>query len=185
MVKERRYGPLECAYAAPIAEALVQNPKFRDWVIGHTKFAPVARHSRLLHEEMKAARKASTWWRSHFTESCRCEGCSGQETDLLAIFETVEGQRVALHFEVKQPTDRFTPGGRQAANYQLRAKCWITKPPRSVLSHERAATVLLCNEHGLAKFAEDVAHFDAVITFEQIRLNFPAIGIPESDKIPS
>ena len=131
------------------------------------------------HDEMKAARRAETWWRSHYTESCRCEGCSGQETDLLAIFETTERRRVALHFEVKQPTDTFSPGGRQALNYRLRADCWVANPPRSILRHDQAATVLLCSAGCLEKFAEEATHFDTLITFEEVRQKFPALDVPE------
>jgi hypothetical protein len=45
------------------------------------------------------------WNLSHCTEKCRCQGCSGQETDILAIFEAATGTRFGLHFEVKQPAD--------------------------------------------------------------------------------
>jgi hypothetical protein len=72
------------------------------------------------------------WWRFHFTEKCRCLGCSGKETDILAIFESEARIRFALHFEVKQPTDKFKSDGIQSKGYPLRAQCWANKAPTKV-----------------------------------------------------
>src|SRR5262245_63753508 len=120
-----RYGTVEFRYAAPIAGALATDPAFRTWMLSKTEFAASAGDARLLHEEMKDWRSgvAANWWRSHFREKCRCQGCSGKETDLLAIFEDRTGQRFALHFEVKHPGDRFKPDGVQSRGYALRAAC--------------------------------------------------------------
>ncbi|HWF95122.1 MAG TPA: hypothetical protein VG291_09225 [Xanthobacteraceae bacterium] len=121
------YGKMELLYAAPFAEALANYTAFRSWVLKQTKFARFADEAQLLHREMMAKRIFGTqyWWRSHFTESCRCFGCSGQETDLLAIFETSTSVRIALHVEVKHPGDRFKDAGNQAAAYPVRAQCWV------------------------------------------------------------
>jgi hypothetical protein len=169
------YGEYERRYAEPFANALVARGGFRSWVIAQTEFANFAGDARLLHEEMKRKRSAAaqTWWRSHFSEACRCDGCSGQETDLLAIFETSTRFRFALHVEVKHPTDRFKGGGRQSRGYPLRARCWSIKPPAAVLPHHLATTVLL---YSAAKHTEYDAHlgcFGALITFEALRANFP------------
>ena len=103
------YGYKERRYAEPFAEALVNDPVFRSWVLRQTIFANYADGARLLHREMHAQRNASarTWWGSHFTEACRCSGCSGQETDLLAVFETATGLRFAVHVEVKHSDDKL------------------------------------------------------------------------------
>jgi hypothetical protein len=141
-----RYGAVEFAYAEPFANALVEDSSFRAWVLRQTKFSEFADEARILSDEMMALRAgATTSWRSHYTEKCRCQGCSGQETDILAIFESTTGTRFALHFEVKHPGDKFPTNKDQAANYALRAKCWVDNPPQSVLPHDDAATVLLCS----------------------------------------
>lgn len=101
--------------AEPFARALVEDIAFRNWVIGRTEFASFAENSRLLNEEMHQKRNAENWWRSHFTEKCRCADCSGKETDLLAIFETPTGFRFALHIEFKRPGDKFKSDGVQSA----------------------------------------------------------------------
>lgn len=135
----------------------------------------VADKALLLHDEMKARRSksATTWWRSHYHKKCRCQGCSEQETDILAIFEAASGIRFALHFEVKQPKDRFPTDKDQAANYALRAKCWVALPPRRVVPHADAATVLLCSAAKLADYAAHLPKFGSIITFEEIARVFP------------
>lgn len=172
------YGSIEFAYAEPFAEALATDPAFRAWVLRQTKFAALADEASLLHEAMRAKRGKSTatWWRSHFTEKCRCPGCSGQETDLLAVFEAKDGTRFALHIEVKQPTDRFPATKDQAANYALRAECWIRTPPKAVVPHSDAATLLLCSASKLAEYASHLPKFGTVLTFEAVAASFPHLA---------
>jgi hypothetical protein len=175
-----RYGSIEFGFAQPFANALVSDPHFRAWVLRRTKFANIADGTRILNEEMKAKRSgiSGTWWRSHFTEKCRCQGCSGQETDILAIFESPTGLRFALHFEVKQPQDKFPTKKDQAANYMIRANCWIQSPPAAVVPHKDAGTVLLCSTSKLSEYAPHLSKFDTVITFEEIAKTFPHASSP-------
>lgn len=172
-------GSVEFTYAEPFAKILVSSPAFCSWVLRQTKFAPFTDGAHLMHEEMRARRSAvsATWWRSHFTEKCRCQGCSGHETDLLAIFEAASGGRFGLHFEVKQPTDKFSTKRDQAANYALRAKCWATSAPNTVVPHADAATVLLCSAAKLSEYAPHLPKFGTVITFTQIAKAFPQATI--------
>jgi hypothetical protein len=180
------YGSIEFAYAEPFANALVMDPTFRSWVLRQTKFATVADEARILNEEMKAKRGGSSvnWWRSHYTEKCRCQGCSGQETDILAVFETTTGIRFALHFEVKHPTDKFPIDRDQAGNYALRAKCWATLAPRAIVPHSDAATALLCSASKLAGYAPHLPKFGTVITFEDIGRVFPHATMGRFDGEP-
>ena len=171
-------GSLEFAYAQPFANALA-DPAFRSWVLRQTRFDRYSDGARLLDEEMlsKRGKSSGTWWRSHFSEKCRCQGCSGRETDLLAVFEAECGERFALHFEVKQPTDRFAKDGDQAGNYTLRAACWSKSAPKAVVPHSDAATALLCSERRLADYAPHAAKFGTVITFEDVKRAFPKATI--------
>jgi hypothetical protein len=170
-----RYGSLEFAYAAPFANALAEDETFRIWILRQTKFSRIAPRAKLLNREMRErrAKSAQNWWRSHFTEKCRCDGCSGQETDILAIFEGNPGERFALHIEVKQPTDRFPPGKDQAKNYALRAQCWIKSPPKAILPHAEADTMLLCSASKLDEYTPHLPAFGAVVTFEEVAKQFP------------
>lgn len=169
-----RYGSIEYQYAEPFAESLAHAPEFRQWVLSKTKFRghPTAR---LLNQEMAARRSSvsTTWWRSHFTEKCRCSGCSGQETDLLAIFEAPTGERFALHVEIKQPSDRFPTHKDQAANYAVRAECWSKSAPAAVLPHSDATTMLVYSKAKQVEYAPHIAKFGASITFEELREQFP------------
>jgi hypothetical protein len=170
-----RYAAVESRYAEPIAETLVSDPAFRAWFLRKTVFSEYADAARILDREMlaKRSRTARNYWQSHYTESCRCPGCRGQETDLLAICKTPMGRCFALHVEVKQPRDKFKPG--QAAAYPARAQCWLRTPPNNVVGHSETTTVLLCCAHKLAEYAPDCQHFATVITFQDIQENFPSI----------
>jgi hypothetical protein len=175
--RRKRYGSKEFAYAEPFADALVDDPAFRSWVLRQTKFAAFADGSRVLSKEMQARRSSSSanWWRSHYTEK------SG-ETDILAIFEAPDGMRFALHFEVKQPADRFPTDKDQAANCADRADLWVKSAPKAVLPHKAASTVLLCSAKKLKEYAPHLPRFGAVVTFEEIARAFPkATSVSVSD----
>jgi hypothetical protein len=169
-----RYGRVEYVYAEPIAQALVEDRAFRKWLLDRTEFSAFS-EARLLHEEMKAHRSATAenWWRSHFTESCRCQGCSGKETDLLAIFESSTTVRFALHIEIKRPGDRFKANGVQSRGYPLRAQCWAQNAPPNVLPHNLASTVLIFSEADRALFLSHLPYFKTLITLEDIKRQFP------------
>jgi len=173
------YGATELLYAEPFAKALVEMPEFRVWSLGKSKFRSCANQVRLLHREMLARRSKSAkyWWRSYYTEACRCFGCSGQETDLLAIFETSHALRVAIHFEGKHPRDVFKKPN-QAAAYPERAKCWAAQgnTPKKVLPHDDAGTALICSKSKLTEYGPHLRYFDSIFTFEEIAEKFPAIS---------
>lgn len=172
-----KYGSLEYQYAAPLAQALIGHAGFRRWVLAKSKFAEFS-DARLLHEEMAVHRgnRTAEWWRFHFTEKCRCGGCSGKETDLLAIFESVSCVRFALHFEIKQPTDKFKSDGIQSKGYPLRAQCWTKTPPANVLPHHRASTGLFFSERKRREYASHLPNFGSLMTFEEIEAQFPHLA---------
>lgn len=172
-----KYGSLEYRYAAPLAQALVDDPAFRSWVLSKSVFAEHS-DAKLLNAEMAVHRKndKAEWWRFHFTEKCRCDGCRGKETDLLAIFEAKTGVRFAIHFEVKQPTDTFKKDGVQSRGYPLRAQCWVSDPPKNVLPHQLASTGLFFSERKRGEYAQHLPNFPALITFEEIEKEFPHVA---------
>jgi hypothetical protein len=173
-----KYGSTEYLYAAPIAQALIDDARFRTWVLSRTQFAEFS-DARILNAEMAKHRSNPTaeWWRFHFTEKCRCTGCSGKETDLLAMFESGAGVRFAIHFEVKQPTDKFKDDGVQSRGYPLRAQCWVGTPPAKVLPHHKASTGLFFSEHKRSEYAPHLPHFPTLITFEEIERDFPRLAV--------
>jgi hypothetical protein len=174
------YAHLELLYKRSVADSLVVEPAFRSWLITEAVCASsaFADESRLLHREMlnqrsKSCRQENNWAFSHYQEKCRCDGCSGRETDLLAIFEHRSSIRFAVHIEVKRPGDHFTGRRDQPSAYHKRALCWVNKAPASVLPHQLATTVLLFSEAQREEFAPHFEHFRSRITFEQIQNRFP------------
>jgi hypothetical protein len=169
-----RYAEKEKEFSEPFANQLATDARFLSWVLKKTKFRDLD-GARVLADEMKKKRSkvATTWWGSHYTETCRCFGCEGSETDVLAIVGDSNNRTAALHIEVKQPSDRFNLDRRQAERYPARAACWVSKPPANVLPHDDACTILLCSSAKLSEFAVEAAYFDTVITFEEIARDFP------------
>lgn len=172
-----KYGSTEYLYAAPIAQALIDEFDFRKWVLSKSVFAEFS-DARILHHEMASYRGNATaeWWRFHFTEKCRCAGCSGKETDLLAMFESESKVRFAIHFEIKQPKDKFKADGVQSRGYPLRAECWINTPPRNVLPHHRASTGIFFSRTKHNEYKPHMSHFSTAITFEEIEDRFPVVA---------
>jgi hypothetical protein len=92
---------------------------------------------------------------------------------MLAVLEFGEGTRAALHIEVKQPTDLFRMG--QGRAYTLRAACWVKQPPKAIVSHTQATTLLLCLGSGMQRFGAEPREFDTIVTFEGIDSRFPGV----------
>lgn len=177
--KRRLYGHIEHVYAEAFAEALASDARFREWVLKRTKFVD-RRGCRVLRSEMRAVRTNpnAPWWKNHFTNSCGCFGCAGgRETDVFSVLEDHDGNRFALHVEVKQPRDRFSPQSMQAQRYNARALCWSRSAPPTVLAHSEAGTVILCSEARVSAFAAEIEHFETLITFEEIALEFPGAAV--------
>lgn len=173
-----KYGSLEYRYAEPIARSLATNAEFSRWVLYKSKFAEFA-DARLLREEMILQRQNPTaeWWRFHFSMRCNDLCCSGgRETDIFAVYETVTKLRFAMHFEVKQPTDKFDPKRLQEQRYALRAKCWIDKTPPKILKHQDASLGIFFSESKRAKFEAVLSYFPTQITFEEIEKEFPHVA---------
>jgi hypothetical protein len=170
-----KYAAKEKPFSEPFADQLANDPAFLRWILGKTKFSDLD-GAHVLADEMKKKRSkaATTWWASHYSESCRCFGCEGSETDILAMVADSNGRIVALHVEVKQPSDRFNLDRRQAERYPVRAACWVSSAPPNVLAHDDACTILLCSSDRLSGMAAEAAQFDAVVTFEEIARDFPA-----------
>jgi hypothetical protein len=77
---------------------------------------------------------------------------------------------------VKQPHDRFDPKKKQAANYALRAECWVRQALERVLPHAAADTMLLFSERRRADYAPHISKFGSHMTFEQIAQVFPDLA---------
>ena len=80
----------------------------------------------------------------------------------------------ALHIEGKQPDD--DPKKDQAANYALRAECWVRQALERVLPHAAAETMLLFSERRRADYAPHIPKFGSHLTFEEAAQAFPGVA---------
>jgi hypothetical protein len=183
--KPALYGHLEHEYACRFAEALLTDSEFRRFILGRTKFGGRGA-SRVLIDQMVVRRSkgAKFWWKNYFTESCRCFGCSGHETDVFAVIQDGAGECFAVHVEMKQPTDRFNPATRQGERYRMRAACWAGAAPPNVPPHTDACTIVVCSESKLEDFAQDLSWFDAVFTHEEIAEKFSFATAMKTSEAP-
>jgi hypothetical protein len=169
------YGPIEHRYCEPVAEALANDIGFASFFMQRAGRENWSNEFRCLNREQALMRTSgSYWWKNVFcSESrCTCPNLSGREIDILAIFESSDGERLGLHIECKHPKDKFSKG--QAARYRERVACWTQsgKGPRTIPAHGDAVAILICdrtNQHSV----EDVAQFDATIFFDEIATRLP------------
>jgi hypothetical protein len=176
------YGRIEHGYCAPVAEALATDFSFANFILSRTGLVDWHDNFRCLKNEQSQLRKsAKFWWKNVFCSesTCKCEGLKGREVDILAVFERVDGARLGLHVECKNPRDRFHVG--QAHGYRERLACW-TQPgrgPRTIPQHELAASLLICernNKHSVS----DINQFDGVVYFDEIAARLPIYPEPTS-----
>ena len=164
-----------------LKEALSTDPAFASWFLRQTKFADLdAKHL--------WSRSDHPWGRFSIQLENPDTGERGAivregETDALAIFQTSDGRRVAVHIENKLATGRFTPF--QLALYNARAKAWKGHPkykhyddweivllaPRSFYERYPA----LCAKFGKYKrYPALCAKFGKYIAHEDIAQHLPA-----------
>jgi hypothetical protein len=153
------------------AEGVKDVPEFMVWVLGKTKFAPLATACRLLHREQMAIRPRKQWWRHWW---CHVpELGMDRETDIFLVFEVSGGaSRFAMHIENKRDNYRFNEG--QAAAYAPRAKHMLDRP--EFLDHSDFTTVLLAPRGFKERFEPDCAHFDVFIAYEEVSRFLPSFS---------
>jgi hypothetical protein len=154
------------------ANELSSNEVFRNWVLDRCGFSADIDDCRLLLQEQLDQRTSpnAPWWRHWFTEACRCDGCSGKETDIFAVFERSKWQdRFALHIECKLTNGSFTPN--QAPGYRLRAQCWAGKA--RFLYYKDYATILLAPSEFVAKEPSGSQCFDYHLTHIEVAEKLP------------
>ena len=94
------------------------------------------------------------------------------ETDILAVYETSDGRRLALHIENKLASVSFTRN--QPELYQARKEQWKLRPKLGNYTH--AACVLLAPALFFERNRERAALFDAYISHEEIAAHVPEFG---------
>jgi hypothetical protein len=125
------------------------SPEFCSWLLGCTKFAEL--DLALITDEKWHQR----WYRDPVTKK-------DSETDILLVFRDVStGDRYALHIENKPAHRAWEP--LQAENYRRRALDRMT-----TWRYVDFQTVLLAPQSLLERCQAEAAHFDVVISYEQV-----------------
>lgn len=158
------------------AEMLLLSHNFQHWVLSGGRFGKGAAQMRLLHREQQEARTAARWWKHWW---CRLPDGTEGETDILAIFEDANGERVALHIENKPSHGKLTHEQsihyRRRAAYKAFTSDWLT--------YSDFECILLAPMRFLERNADQAALFDRTITYENVAIFVPlfaeAIGSVE------
>lgn len=163
-----RYSDLELRYARPVAQAILDDPTFRDWFLtdtGHVGARPIGP----VQGSLRSSTMKNPYWFNYWCgkdSRCACRIGTGIETDILLVMDTKADRRLGLHIEVKRQGEQLGDG--QAESYPRRAACWANSAtrPRTVAPHDEFLTMLVCGRE-LAK-DERVRFFDKVVFHDQI-----------------
>lgn len=98
------------------------------------------------------------------------------ETDVLAIFESSNGQRLAFHIENKLANGSFTPY--QPDMYAARAEAWRQIPKYG--NYDEWETVLIAPASFVQGKQAEVAKFMSFISHESIAPHLPAFGAADA-----
>lgn len=143
------YAGRELPYCDALAAALLGDPAFRVWFCGgHPLAAGLAEATADAETARRLRRKVPAgdrWWFNHWAGAG-----PGIESDILIIFIRPDGQRIALHVEVKDDSGRLLAG--QAEGYARRVRSWADAAtrPASVPPHGAALAVLVCGDAAAA-----------------------------------
>jgi hypothetical protein len=153
-----------------LAEALFDGGKFSTWFFEQTRFAG---------ESAKCVfcRSDNPWSRVKLQVPNPVTGeleslAKDCETDVLAVYETSDGRRLALHIENKIAGGSFTPN--QPELYQERLQQWRN---REKLGHYSDATsVLVAPQSFYEQHTADAEKFDCYISHEQLSSKLSVFG---------
>jgi hypothetical protein len=168
-----KYSESELKYARPLANAIIDDSDFRQWLLEKTEFEHVS--GKLIpvgveQEKLRSKGLKNPYWFNYWCgkdSQCMCrvkEG--GIETDILIVLRSENGIHIAFHIEVKRPGDKLRVG--QAESYPRRAACWANPDsrPRTVYPHQKFLTILACGRDLATD--PDLSHFDRVVFHDEI-----------------
>lgn len=171
----RRSSPPEAMLDEALACALVNDENFASWFLGQTKFALETARCVLV-------RADNPWSKVNLSHSptedaALVELSTECETDVLAIFETNDNRRLAVHVENKLANGSFTP--LQPELYRERLTQWRMRPKLGMYTD--ATSVLVAplsfykrNEVGAKIFDSYVSHEALSAHIEQFGAGGPS-----------
>lgn len=153
-----------------LAQALMDDPVFARWFLSRTRFAG-------LEARCVEVRADNPWSRVKLSVPGGADGVLTElirdaETDVLAVFVTTDGRRIALHIENKLAGGSFTP--HQPQSYQERLAQW---KGRARLGRYEEATSVLVAPHAFRDANRAGADlFEAFVAHEEIGEHLPAFA---------
>lgn len=153
-----------------LAEALFDGGKFSEWFFQQTRFAG---------ERAKCVfcRSDNPWSRVKLQVSNPLTGeleaiTKDCETDVLAVYETSDGRRLALHIENKVAGGKFTP--HQPELYQERLEQWRNREKLGLYSD--ATSVLVAPKSFFEQHSNDAKKFECYVSHEELSSKLSAFG---------
>lgn len=153
-----------------LGEALSKNAEFSQWFLGKTRFRNEVATCVFC--------RSNNPWSSVLFEapnpvSGELESLAREcEMDVLAVYETSDQRRLALHIENKLAGGSFTPD--QPALYRERLQQWRNRPKLGLYSD--ATSVLVAPQEFFNRLRAQSEVFDAFISHEEIALRLPAFA---------
>ena len=153
-----------------IARALLYEPRTAAWFLTRTLFASevascvFCRCDNPWGTVQLEVQNASTGAVETLVSQC--------ETDVLAVFATQDGRRIALHIENKLAGGSFTP--HQPELYRARKSQWRNRD--NFGAYTDATTVLIAPIEFYERFRERATVFDSYISHEDIAEYVPEFG---------
>ena len=153
-----------------LAQALADDPVFARWFLSRTRFAS-------LEARCVEVRSDNPWSRVKLRVPAGPEGVLQElirdaETDVLAVFVTPGGQRIALHVENKLAGGAFTP--HQPESYQARLAQW--KGRAKLGMYEEATSVLVAPRAFRDANRVGAELFEAFVSHEELAEHLPAFA---------
>lgn len=158
---------IEASLDKALEEALRGQPEFAAWFLGRTRFKNEV-------ASCVFCRSDNPWSTVRLE---RRRALSGElevlarecETDVLAVFETADGRRLAVHIENKLANGSFTD--LQPELYKERLEQWKNRPKLG--NYGDATSVLLAPEVFLAKHEAAALMFETRVSHEEVGQHLP------------
>jgi hypothetical protein len=153
-----------------LAEALFDGGKFSEWFFNQTRFAG---------ESAKCVfcRSDNPWSRVKLQVANPVTGeleaiSRDCETDVLAVFETTDARRLALHIENKIAGGSFTP--HQPESYQERLQQWRNR--ERLGRYSDATSVLVAPRSFYEQHSEAAKKFECFVSHEELSSKLSVFG---------
>lgn len=144
--------------------AVRDNLAFRHWFLGHSKFAGQTM-------ELVTSEKWHQRWYTNPDTGVQ------SESDIVLFFERPNGERLAIHIENKPAHGKWQID--QPLHYRPRAENRMKR-----WRHVDWEVGLIAPSSFLMRCADDVAHFDFAVSYEDIEKFVPQFGWPDATKDP-